>query len=68
MNASLLHFRTDHFKDKESRREVCVVWLGTEQFPESGAGAAFKDLRTLGFLELEGARITKNERIAIIFR
>lgn len=67
MNASLLHFRTDHFKDKESRREVCVVWLGIEQFPESGAGAAFKDLRTLGFLELEGARITKNERIAIIF-
>lgn len=68
MNASLLHFRTDHFKDKESRREVCVVWLGIEQFPESGAGAAFKDLRTLGFLELEGARITKNERITIIFR
>lgn len=67
MNASLLHFRTDHFKDKESRREVCVVWLGIEQFPESGASAAFKDLRTLGFLELEGARITKNERIAIIF-
>lgn len=66
MNASLLHFRTDHFKDKESRREVCVVWLGIEQFPESGA--AFKDLRTLGFLELEGARITKNERIALIFR
>lgn len=42
--------------------------LGIEQFPESGADAAFKDLRTLGFLELEGTRISKNERIAIIPR
>lgn len=55
-------------KDKQSSQEVCVVWLGIEQFPESGADAAFKDLRTLGCLELEGTRITKNERIAIIPR
>lgn len=37
------------------------MWLGIEQFPESGADAAFKDLRTLSFFELEGTRITKNE-------
>lgn len=44
------------------------MWLGIEQFPESGADAAFRDLRTLGFLEHEATRITKNERIALIPR
>lgn len=43
-------------EDKQSS-QCCVAW----QFPESGADAAFKDLRTLGFFELEGTRITKNE-------
>lgn len=55
-------------EDKQSSWEVCVVWLGIEQFPESGADAAFKDLRTLAFFGLEGTRITKNERIAIFLQ
>lgn len=41
-------------------KSVLCALVGMEQFPESGADAAFKDLRTLGFFELEGTRITKN--------
>lgn len=46
-------------KEKQSSQEVCVVWLGIEQFPESGADAGFKDLRTLGFFELEGTTFSR---------
>lgn len=47
-------------EDKQCSWKFSVVWLGIGQFSESGAHAAFKDLRTLGFFELEATRIIKN--------